>query len=71
MLRLKKLNMLIALGHLIPDEAMNCVNKCTSESCFSEVYYEPLEDGEIDQDRARLFVACLRKVILIILDCQF
>lgn len=46
---------------------MNCVNKCTSESCFSEVYNEPLEDGEVDQERARLFVACLRKVIEIVM----
>lgn len=51
-------------GHLIPDEGANCVNKCTSEYCFEEVYGENLlEDGEIDQDRARLFTNCLRKEI--------
>lgn len=47
---------------LIPDESANCVNKCTSEECFEEVYAEnPLEDGEIDQERARQFTNCMRK----------
>jgi hypothetical protein len=33
--------------HLYKDENMNCVNNCTSPSCYDEIYgTEPLEDGE-------------------------
>ena len=33
-------------GHMIPEEAYNCVNECTSSVCYGEVYAgEPLEDG--------------------------
>ncbi len=47
--------------HLIPEEAYNCVNNCTSRPCFEEVYAQnPLEDGEIDLDRNRQFTSCLR-----------
>ena len=53
-------------GHLIPDEAANCVNVCISQSCFNEVYGPEagggLEDGEIDTERERTFTTCLRKV---------
>ena len=53
-------------GHLVPEEAMNCVNLCTSKACFEETYTEekggPLEDGEIDHDRNRKFTQCLRAV---------
>jgi hypothetical protein len=49
-------------GHLFPDEAMNCVNQCTSERCYDEVFAsEPLEDGEIDNQRSRSFVSCVRR----------
>mmetsp|Transcript_46664 Transcript_46664/g.105490 ORF Transcript_46664/g.105490 Transcript_46664/m.105490 type:complete len:192 (-) Transcript_46664:150-725(-) len=53
-------------GHLVPDEAMNCVNECTSPGCFAEVYGPgteegPLEDGEVDRDRERKFTSCVRK----------
>mmetsp|Transcript_70757 Transcript_70757/g.121480 ORF Transcript_70757/g.121480 Transcript_70757/m.121480 type:complete len:172 (-) Transcript_70757:226-741(-) len=52
-------------GHLIPEEAMNCVNLCTSPMCFEDIYAEakggPLEDGEIDLERKRKFETCLRK----------
>lgn len=44
----------------VPDEAMNCVNRCISEKCFGLVYEEPLEDGEIDIERQRKFTSCLR-----------
>ena len=48
-------------SNLVPDENMNCVNNCTSERCFAEVYgAEPLEDGEIDHERRRRFTSCLR-----------
>ena len=48
-------------AHLIPDESMNCVNECTSESCYAQIYAaEPLEDGEVDLVRARAFTTCLR-----------
>ena len=46
----------------LPDEGMNCVNECTSQPCYQEVYaYEPLEDGEVDVKRAKQFTNCLRK----------
>jgi len=48
-------------SHFVPDESYNCVNKCTSAACFSEIYEaNPLEDGEIDHERERLFTSCLR-----------
>jgi len=49
-------------GHMIPEEAYNCVNECTSTTCYNEVYSaEPLEDGEIDLERSRVYTACLRR----------
>lgn len=46
------------------EEAYNCVNECTSSSCYADVYASsPLEDGEIDVARSRVFSACLRKEI--------
>ncbi len=49
-------------AHLITEEAFNCVNNCTSLSCYSQIYQEiPLEDGEIDFERSRLFTSCLRR----------
>mmetsp|Transcript_15107 Transcript_15107/g.28443 ORF Transcript_15107/g.28443 Transcript_15107/m.28443 type:complete len:113 (-) Transcript_15107:280-618(-) len=49
-------------GHLVVDENMNCVNNCTSALCFKEVYAdEPLEDGEIDDKRQKLYNSCLRR----------
>ncbi|RYG65721.1 DUF4787 domain-containing protein [archaeon] len=51
-------------SHLVPEEAYNCVNKCTSEKCYNEVYKEsPLEDGEIDNARNRAFLSCLREEV--------
>ena len=48
-------------GQMIPAEAYNCVNECVSSKCYNEVYGElPLEDGEIDVARDKLFVTCLR-----------
>jgi hypothetical protein len=44
------------------DESQNCINKCVSRTCFDFIYAaEPLEDGEIDTDRAHKFTNCLRK----------
>jgi len=44
------------------DEGQNCANKCVSEACYEEVYAnEPLEDGEIDHYRGRLFTYCVQK----------
>lgn len=49
-------------GHLIPEEAYNCVNKCVSDECFEKIYStNPLEDGEIDMERNRAFIACIRQ----------
>ena len=54
-----------ACGHLVPDEAANCVNRCTSELCFAQVYGPEaggdLEDGEVDSERERKFTTCLRQ----------
>ncbi len=48
-----------------PGTNMNCVNKCISESCFDEIYgEEPLEDGEVDSKRSRLFQSCARKSLV-------
>lgn len=48
--------------HLIPEEGFNCVNNCTSTSCYDSIYASnPLEDGEIDFERNRAFTTCLRK----------
>ena len=45
-----------------PGTNLNCVNACISQSCFDEIYAEePLEDGEVDSKRSRLFQNCARK----------
>ena len=47
-------------AHLVPDENMNCVNKCGSPACFERIYApEPLEDGEVDDERERSFLDCM------------
>lgn len=47
---------------LIPEESANCLNQCVSKACYDEIYgSSPLEDGEIDDIRSRLFTSCLRK----------
>ena len=46
------------------DENDNCVNECTSLSCFNQVYgSEPLEPGEVDFHRWRQFTLCARKEV--------
>uniref|UniRef100_A0A6S9GZX5 Uncharacterized protein n=1 Tax=Heterosigma akashiwo TaxID=2829 RepID=A0A6S9GZX5_HETAK len=51
----------VACGHMIVDEAQNCINKCISAECYEEVYaHEPLEDGEVDASRYKRFQACYR-----------
>ena len=48
-----------------PGTNMNCVNQCISQSCFDEIYAEePLEDGEVDSKRSRLFQSCARKSLV-------
>ena len=48
-----------------PGTNMNCVNACISQSCFDEIYAEePLEDGEVDSKRSRLFQSCARKSLV-------
>ena len=53
-------------GHLILEESMNCVTKCVSELCYKEARYDefPLEDGEVDENRAIQFALCVRNEIL-------
>ena len=44
-------------------ENMNCIFECISSACFEEIYApEPLEDGEIDLKRERLFVKCTKRL---------
>jgi hypothetical protein len=46
-----------------PDENENCLNKCTSESCYSKVFggqKGELEPGEIDVSRTKQFQKCAR-----------
>ena len=46
------------------EEQKNAIYECVSAACFSEVYGEtPLEDGEVDTARYRLFTICARKEI--------
>lgn len=46
----------------LPEEAMNCVQLCISPMCYQEVYGDdPLEDGEIDVDRAKAFEICVKE----------
>lgn len=41
------------------DNTENCVNRCLSEACYTAVYAaDPLQPGEIDKKRARLFSDC-------------
>ena len=48
-----------------PPQNQNCVNKCVSPECFDEVYGPstpgPLEDGESDPERQKLFTSCVRR----------
>ena len=51
-------------SHIHTDENDNCVNACTSDACFEEVYgSEPLEPGEVDFARWRTFTRCARKEV--------
>ena len=39
----------------------NCVLECVSPECYAEVYaQDPLEEGELDTTRGRLFRVCVR-----------
>ncbi|KAL7556912.1 hypothetical protein ACA910_019285 [Epithemia clementina (nom. ined.)] len=49
---------------MIPEERMNCFFQCLSESCYDKIFGDmPLEDGEVDYDRYRLFERCLKQDI--------
>ena len=50
-------------GHIeIVEESYNCVNKCLSPACYNDIYAEePLEDGEVDNTRSKIFTNCVRK----------
>lgn len=51
-------------SRLITEESYNCVNNCTSNYCYNEIYSSmPLEDGEIDHIRDRQFISCARKEV--------
>ena len=43
-------------------KGMNCIYRCAAPKCYGEVYGDvPLEDGEIDFHRYRLFTLCSRQ----------
>eukprot|EP00520_Triparma_pacifica_P003386 CAMPEP_0118658032 /NCGR_PEP_ID=MMETSP0785-20121206/14345_1 /TAXON_ID=91992 /ORGANISM="Bolidomonas pacifica, Strain CCMP 1866" /LENGTH=112 /DNA_ID=CAMNT_0006551009 /DNA_START=93 /DNA_END=427 /DNA_ORIENTATION=+ len=52
-------------GGIHVDLNQNCVNECISPDCYTEVYgpstIGPLEDGEIDPERQKLFTQCVRR----------
>ncbi|CAM9376325.1 unnamed protein product [Scytosiphon promiscuus] len=48
-------------GHLLPLEAKNCVNECVSAACYRKTFAEPLEDGEINLQLSKNFMACARR----------
>lgn len=42
------------------EDPQNCLNQCISSTCFDQVYRsEPLELGEVDYHRAKLFTNCV------------
>lgn len=44
-----------------PDNTENCVLRCMSENCYISVYgNSPLESGEIDRDKSKLYSDCFR-----------
>ena len=46
-------------GAYITEENLNCVSLCLSPACFETVYgLHPLEDGELDFERAKQFDEC-------------
>lgn len=51
----------------IPEEGMNCLLACVSPSCFARVYgLTPLEEGEVDVDRANAFETCLKEELRVL-----
>lgn len=52
-------------GDLILEESMNCVSECVSPACRAEAKFDvdPLEEGEVDEDRALVFSLCVKKEI--------
>ena len=46
----------------LAEEAMNCVQLCISPACYQDIYGDdPLENGEIDIDRAKTFEVCVKE----------
>jgi len=39
----------------------NCILKCVSMQCWKEIYTEPMEPGEVDFGRRRLFDSCVQR----------
>mmetsp|Transcript_52358 Transcript_52358/g.106756 ORF Transcript_52358/g.106756 Transcript_52358/m.106756 type:complete len:139 (-) Transcript_52358:50-466(-) len=43
-------------------EKTGCTYQCISEKCYTEIYaHDELEEGEVDEERARKFGMCFRK----------
>ena len=46
-------------GAYLMEENLNCVSMCLSPACYEKVYGDnPVEDGELDFVRAKLFDEC-------------
>ena len=46
-------------GAYLMEEKLNCVSLCLSPACYETIYGDnPLEDGELDFTRAKLFDEC-------------
>ena len=52
---------------LVPEESLNCVNRCLSPDCYAKLWaHDPLEDGEIDVVRGQQFDDCLQEELRIL-----
>ncbi|CAM9854377.1 unnamed protein product, partial [Hapterophycus canaliculatus] len=48
-------------SHLLQLEDKNCINECVSPDCYRKIFAEPLEDGEINLQLSKNFMACARR----------
>jgi len=56
-----------ACSLLVPEESLNCVNQCLSETCFAAIFgAKPLEDGEIDLVRGAQFEDCVQEELKVL-----
>jgi hypothetical protein len=54
-------------SRLIPEESLNCVNECISPACYAQIFQsQPLEDGEVDIERAKAFDDCVQEELRVL-----